>query len=343
MIHRRSALQNSADGLTIGSMGFTAYFGWTAGGDMLWACLLGAFVGALMSFCSPLLWKETGVKQHQGRPQVAAILGIFAAMFLIVDAVTNVGAVFAMRQSEIVGSQHQTSLAGDARNEVQRLESRIAEIREQTAWKTTYLAPEAYDSLIEAAELVRANEEKRGGCGPLCEQKTKEKAELEANRANAMHRQALKAEMVTLESELVDAKAQVHDTPPKVSAVWTQVEKLAAMATLDIDPSQTTKETAYLLITGFFGLATSIGAAILSWAIGCNGSPTAHSQTSTVSQSPYLENHTTTPNQFVPASSYKTSNTIIVPGGKLTGTSIDELDDVRRRCMAFIAKHEAAA
>jgi len=214
----------------------TGIFGATFGGENWVLISIFFIVFCLISALCPILvnnFFSTLLRSNYGR---AGILAPFAVFFVFTDLVTNGGTAALFRQADLVRTDNQNTKARDARSEVVRIEKRIAEIRGQTAWQTNYLAPKAYDDQIEAARLIRDNEAKRGGCGRLCEQKTQAMADLTAAKANALHRQSLKTEMVTLERELKEAKVSSAETPTKASAALTHASNVAAGLTGQIEP-----------------------------------------------------------------------------------------------------------
>ncbi|MEY2961358.1 MAG: hypothetical protein RLZ60_1188 [Pseudomonadota bacterium] len=255
--------------LVNGSMLLTAYFGWTLGGGWLPLQIVLALIFAVISRAVGKMFERAAYyrSQHDNIGWLRCI--ILGVMFAIANIVTDYGSSAAIRDANTVAAQNANALAKDTRGEVIRIEKRIAEIRAQTAWKTTYLAPSAYDALIAAAELVRDNESKRGGCGRICEAKTKELAELQAAKANAQHRLALKAEMVQLERELVEAKAKAADNKVESSAALAQVKAMVAWVGFDRNASEAKVfwgNNAIMLITcvlttlGIIYLATELGA-----------------------------------------------------------------------------------
>lgn len=214
----------------------TGIFGATFGGESWFLMGIFFFVFCLISALCPILVNNFFSTLLRSNYVRAGILAPFAVFFVVTDLITNGGTAALFRQSDLVRTDNANTKAKDARNEVKRVEKRIAEIRSQTAWQTKYLAPEAYDDQIAAARLIRDNEAKRGGCGPLCEQKTQAMAELTAAKANALHRQSLKSEMVTLERELKEAKVASAETPTRASAALTHATNVAAGITGQIEP-----------------------------------------------------------------------------------------------------------
>ena len=250
----------------IGSAVMTGYFGSNFGGDHWFFVSLMFVIFFAISVLCPLLVNRTTsclIRRQWGR--FAALL-LFAVFFVFVDIVTNGGTSSFLRKSDLVITENQNTKAKDARNEVTRLEKRATEIRATTAWKGAWQSPAAYDDMIEAARLIRDNEARRGGCGPLCEQKTLELAELTAAKANALQREALKKELLNIEMELRAAKVASAETPTRASAALTHAKNLAAGLTGMIDPGETETFWANYKLSALTGLAVTfanIAAAIL--------------------------------------------------------------------------------
>ena len=330
------------------SMGLTGYFGWSFGS------LLGAIGLPTISAMVPMLWSLVAILQIHQRSVAAAIVGFFAVFFMIADALTNVGAVFAMRQAEIVGTQNTNLNAANARDQVERIKARMAEIRARTTWQADYLSPEAYDHRITALQ----NETERGQNiykrSKQCSDTTVASsqrvcqaiASAHADKANAAKRLELKSEMNQLQQELNAAKVQVAETPTVISTTLTQVRKLTALATLTLDPDDDQREIGYLVITGLLGLVLAIAPAVGSWALFIAPGIQPRRQTpgqTPVSQSPFLENHTVNDNRPVPARyTNSETTTYIVEGGRVTGDSLAHMRALRERIQRKLNAMEAA-
>ena len=331
--------------VTLVSMGFTGFFGWIAGGGYIFFSIVGAVGLATISALSPLLWSRVAVMQAKGNGLAAGVLACFAMLFLVTDALTNIGSVFAMRETEIVGVKNTNENAHNARDQVERIKKRMADIRGQTTWQTDYLSPEAYDYEIAALQ----NETERGRNiyqrSKQCSDTTVKSsqrvcqaiASAQANKANATKRLELKAEMVQLQEELTQAKADVVDTPTVVSAAMTQVEKLTSLATLTLNPDADQQETGYLIITGLLGIVMAIAPAIGAWALGLTPAPAAPG--APVSRAPYIANHTHHQSNPVPGHySSNTETTYVIEGGTVTGDSLAHLRALRERVQARMAE-----
>lgn len=222
--------------IAICSAVLTGIFGATFGGSN-WV-LIGIFfiVFSAISALCPILVNNFFSTLLRSNYVRAGILAPFAVFFVFTDLITNGGTAALFRQADLVRTDNQNTNAKNARNQVQRLEKRIAEIRADVAWTGNWRATGAYDKLIANGERYVEMETKRGGCGPICEQRMRELDSLRSERVNAERREALKAEMVTLERELRDAKLAVAETPTQASAALTHATNVAAGLTGQVEP-----------------------------------------------------------------------------------------------------------
>jgi hypothetical protein len=279
-----------------GSMTLTAYFGWTLGEDIFVLGIILALLFAAISRAAPLMTRYAAEYLATGKLQVAGICAGFAGLFFVADVLTNYGSAAAIREQNMVTAKNQNNLAGDARSEVTRLETRISEIRATTAWQSKYLSPEAYDPLIASKQLERDNEAKRKYCGRKCEAKTAELAELQANQANAQQRLALKNEMTQLERELVAAKLKAAETQTVASAALAQVKNLAGLLTLQTNPDEFSKTWTNNGIMAVAALIVSLGsvltAMVLGFRTGSRRLEGFHEPRETpIASNPYLPDH----------------------------------------------------
>jgi hypothetical protein len=221
---------------TAGSCGLSGYCGWLLASDLPYAIQVATaliFGGIAYGLSEAIVWRT---RYRLARDREGYVRNTKLALFLLVaNLATDYSASSTLRDLAKTNTEVQNTNASNAINEVARLEKRASEIRAQTAWQSTYLAPSAYDSLIDAARLIRDNEARRGGCGPLCERKTTEMAELQANKANAEQRAVLVAEMKQVSEELRNAKSNVKETPKVGNPALAPIIGLVSWATLSLD------------------------------------------------------------------------------------------------------------
>lgn len=270
--------------LIIGSAALTGVFGWTFANNSF---LLGIVFFAIFSSLSllvPILAEYVGEQAHVGNKKVAMMAGLFAGVFFLYDVATNFGTAALFRETEIVGATNKNTLAEDARNDVLRLESRISTIKQQTAWQTKYLAPEAYD-----AEILKMKNETENGRNIFARSKEctdttvassqrvcQGIAEATANKSNALARQGLKSEMLTLERELMEAKARSAEKPTVASAAITHARNAGAFVTGQMKPDETTLFWSNYGLTFSGALACSLAGLVTSLLLGWMKPPRFH-------------------------------------------------------------------
>ncbi|MGI9521254.1 MAG: hypothetical protein ACR2PG_06345 [Hyphomicrobiaceae bacterium] len=234
--------------LTAIDAAMTASFGWMVASSSLMKPI---YFGALGGLSTMLAFLPVVAAAMFGRRSIALSFlgGVVVAIYIggfVANFFSNYGLTAAIFKSDIVAADHANRSRADARAMVQRLRARDAELTRRIALKPAIgpdvrLAPEAYAKLIETARLIRDNEARRGGCGPLCEAKTKELKDLEAAQANAVDRLAMIAERRQVRRALADAEVAAASHPPAVSVAKHQAEALASLLTqrLDLDKSVT--------------------------------------------------------------------------------------------------------
>ncbi|MEM8971088.1 MAG: hypothetical protein AAGD43_03390 [Pseudomonadota bacterium] len=266
------SFQTLAIVIATGSAILTGYFGSNFGGGYWYfEVLLFVIFFAISLLCPLLITKMTSnaLSWTLSGAARAVILLPLAAFFTFFDVVTNGGTSQFIRQNEMAISDNQNTKAKDARGEVTRLEDRITTIRATAAWRNVWTdpvsgkqyelnAPKAYDKPIEAAQLAYELEKKRIRCADLCEKRKKELSTLEAMKAAAVAREALKAELVGLERELKDAKVASAETPTRASAALAHASNLAAGLTRQIDPTAEAKFWANYGISALNGIAVTL-------------------------------------------------------------------------------------
>lgn len=257
--------------ITLGSAFITGVFGWSLGGDSILMAAVLALVFFTISYLVFQVWKFWAVKLLSGEYRTAVFLLPVAVFFFVYDVVTNYGAGSLYRAEEATQAVNQNVNARNARAEVSRLEKRIADIRATTAWTGTFNAPDAYQELIASANEYIRLEEARGGCGPKCEARMRERDELIAAQANARKRAALKEEMITLERELKDAKVRVTDTPTTASAALTHATNFGAFFTGQLEPDESVRFWSNNGLTAFAALATTLAGIVSSVMLGLLG------------------------------------------------------------------------
>ena len=250
------------------SCGFTAYFGYITAGDDAFARYFNAAGGALISLAVPIFFLLVSYAEHRGARVPLNIFLTCGILFGLMDAGSNTGALFAMREGSRLQATHANNTAQDVRQRLQRLETREATLLEKTANVKAWRDTRSIEANI--ADLVAKQEREagRGGCGSRCEaindQLRQEREELAVSKAI----EAANAELAAVRKQISAIRAEVKETPGKVSPIDVITSKIGNIAAWDLSPDKSVQEFVYLLIT----LVLGCGLTILSGGLGYGAS-----------------------------------------------------------------------
>jgi len=172
-------------------------------------------------------------------------VGAMAILALIVglwDFTSNFGSLSWQRTSTVIQADFQRTAYTDARKTVTDNEDWIKSLRHivtRLEQESTWLPsrpPSSFDAPIQAAALAVKLEASRGGCGPVCETRTRELAELRAKQAMAVSYVEKKAEIARLQKVIEDSRDRSLSAPPPKSGAVLQSENLASLATVSLVP-----------------------------------------------------------------------------------------------------------
>lgn len=260
-------LRRAAIAAALISMGFTAYFGWITAGDDIFARYFNAAGGALISGAVPLFFFLSAVGVQRGAAAPAKSFFVLGCLFGFLDAASNSGALFAMREGSKITAVHSTNVANDTRARVDRLRLRDEELTKQIDfWPTNELgllmAPDAYSKPIETQQFAVALESSKGGCRDRCLAEKHALTKLVQARDLSIDRSKKITERDQIRKELVEAENTAEAKPPKVSPIDVITSKLGALPMYwsagSLDASENIKEIIYLLITVVLGSGLTI-------------------------------------------------------------------------------------
>lgn len=248
------------------SCGFTAYFGYTTAGDSFFAKYLNAAGGILISLCVPtFFWLFSMSERFGSGVRTNVFLGL-ALLFGVLDAGSNAGALFAMREGSRLNARHSTAVAQDARGQVAKLTTEVDRLRGEIESRATLKEPAAYD-----AEILRLKNTADRGSNvwqrtKQCTDTTLEVSEKVCqaiavameSRAEAERKVRLEELYATNLQALTAAKASAEEKPGKVSPIDVISSKIGAVATWSLEPGRNTQEFVFLLMTITLGSALTI-------------------------------------------------------------------------------------
>jgi hypothetical protein len=255
--------------LTVVSAVLTAAFGWTLGSNLIMAALL-ALGLAVATFASAYVWPFVADAWQRKAWISASIMTAFGILVTTTDVTTNFGAVSWQRTTEIQTAAVQNIKFDDRRDAVQEgrasLEmwtKRLTALEAEHAWAATVTA-EALRAQLASANLAIEQEAKRGGCGPKCLARTKERDDIATRIALAEEKADLTKKIEATKRVLAERRDVAAETKKAESAGLLQNTALASMFTLSLAPSTEaqhwTDKGVSWLVAAFFAFG----------AMGCN-------------------------------------------------------------------------
>ncbi len=217
---------------TVGSMALSAYCGWllaTDQGEIIqWACAV-MFSGFAFGLGLAVSRRERYRLSKDRAGYARSSLAVF--LFLIANAVTDFSAGSAIRDLSVNNVDNKNVVATNARKEVMRIESRLAQL---TNDGTITLRPSSFYAAQVAAKTEELRQESFKGCrqppcrGPNYLKDMEEIASLEDLRSTS-------AEVEALNKALPGAKAAVKDTPKAGNPAMAPIIKILQIVTGTLD------------------------------------------------------------------------------------------------------------
>jgi uncharacterized small protein (DUF1192 family) len=257
-----------------------------------------------------------------------------AGIAIFFNIVSDYSSATILRDSYMVSVYNDNKIHENAVAEAKRLETAIANLRAETAWKTKYESPETYQALIteqkqrtdRGANIFARTKQCTDTTLPISEQVCREIARLEAQRANATRRQVILAELKTLGEQLEIARTEAETNKKLTNPALAQTRAITAWFTLDRESTDGVdwwggKSIMLYLTVLLTGLIT-----ILGWELGqFKGAPIVEPQPRPRARYITAENHEPEPiplkpEPIAPPPGTHTSNTVVY---SRTGASHD--------------------
>jgi len=195
---------------TIGSMALSGLFGYLSAEGVMGLNLILATIFAGVAFGLAWAVEQRAYSLAVGDTTMAKIMAVIAIPCLVFNTIADYSSAAAVRNIVATKIGDLNRVTNDKVGEVRRLEQRIAEIKGQAAWKTTYLSPDAYQSEIDNLQsdgiIVKRSKnctdqtlpDTRVHCGKI--------ATAKAHKSMAEERQRLDKEINDLGLQLAKAK-----------------------------------------------------------------------------------------------------------------------------------------
>jgi len=227
------------------SMFLSGYYGYSLMlGEMPFAGIMFA-VCASVAFLVSLLVRLASLRFQRGEWVSFVMASVMAGIAIFFNIVSDYSSATILRDSYMVSVYNDNQLHDNAVAEAKRIETAMANLRAETAWRTKFEAPETYEALI----AEQKNRTDRGaniyrrtkGCTDttlaISEQVCREIARLEAQKANAVRRQVILAELKTLGQQLEQARTEAETNKKLTNPALAQTRAITAWFTLDRESS----------------------------------------------------------------------------------------------------------
>lgn len=222
--------------LTACSMSLSGYFGYIIGEGVFPLNFVLSALCAAVAFGVSMMFERGAMFSAAGMRGRAVNCWIIGAFFALANCMFDYSSAAALRDAVATAAANQNNAADTRKGEVKRIEERIAEIERQTAWKTTFEAPEAYSAEIENLQgdfLFRRSKQCGDTSLPDSRAHCAKIATAKAHKAMAEQRQQLAKERAQLDVELVGAKNSSVATKLHSNPATAQVRAISAWFTGD--------------------------------------------------------------------------------------------------------------
>ena len=232
-------------GFTVASMGLSAYCGWNiAAGSHMVMQAISAILFSLVAFgLAVYIVRRERYRLSRDKSAYDGARRI-VWFLLIANLLTDYSASAALRNLTNTKADNTNTIARNARSEVDRLTKKIAKRKKDQAWLRTDLeAPAAYDAKIFAQKQITERGRNIWQRSKQCTNTTvassqavcSKIASLQAEKAMAVNRVGILAEITSLEQQLVSAKKDVKVNKLSSNAALAPIIQLVNMATLSLD------------------------------------------------------------------------------------------------------------
>src|SRR5210317_1965928 len=202
-------------------------------------------VCASVAFLVSLLVRLASLRFQRGEWVSFVMAATMAGIAIFFNIVSDYSSATILRDHYMTSVYNDNKIHDNAVAEAKRLETAIANLRAETAWKTKYESPETYQALIteqkqrtdRGANIFARTKQCTDTTLPISEQVCREIARLEAQRANATRRQVILAELKTLGEQLEIARTEAETNKKLTNPALAQTRAITAWFTLDRESS----------------------------------------------------------------------------------------------------------
>lgn len=225
--------------------------------------LLHAFALALLTIAAGVIWGPIDRLRAAGRRGLAAFLTGCGVFFICAELFSHLGYTVGNRVSDVEMTTVQNvkhQMAGDAvednRASLKMWTERLGKLEAEHGWTATVTA-EALRAQLASANLAIEQEAKRGGCGPRCLARTKERDDIASKIALAEERGDIARKIEATRRLVDDRRDKAAATEFKSSKIVNQTKFVSQLATLELDPGAAALTWAQIAIGFVVALVTT--------------------------------------------------------------------------------------
>lgn len=201
-----------------------------------------ALILALLSIVAAVMPTMIDYLHKQGRKPTAYALTAIAALFIGAEYFSHLGYTIGHRVADTDQTRVQNVRYDDAREQVvdnrknlDMWKAQLARLESENGWAASVTA-DALRAKLPALELAIAQEAKRGGCGPVCLQRTRERDQVQEQIATAEARTDLTKRIVATQRLVDTYRERSATTEHRSSPIVNQTKFVAQIWTTNLEP-----------------------------------------------------------------------------------------------------------
>lgn len=225
----------------------TAYFGLQQNPNAILALALAAFLVACSLASDYIILFVTDAWKRGSRIAVAGMLAAGAFVFSL-NLMSNIGSVGWQKDVTVTEARVQTTNYTDIGVTIAKAEdneriytNRIKHLSESNGGWVTTVTADALRARLPGLDLAIQQESKRGGCGPRCLERTKERDEVAARIGLLEEINKTEGMLKSTREALAKLRDERSKQKPAVAAADSQSQFFASLFKVDLKPSDEAK------------------------------------------------------------------------------------------------------
>lgn len=225
--------------------------------------LLHAATLCLLSVAAAFLFPYVDHLRRNGSRTAATGLAVVGVIFISVEYFSHLGYTVGHRvrdteetlvqNTKYDGRQEQVA---EAKASLALAEKQLSALMDQNAWAASVTA-DALRARLESANLAITQEAKRGGCGKLCLERTKERDGLQSQIATAEQKGKLLDQIESTKKWIASAREKAEGTQHVSSKIVSQTKFVSQLATLELEPGKAALTWSQIAIGAMIALVTT--------------------------------------------------------------------------------------